>query len=305
MVFADIIITILDFSVSTMYYYGIIERKESCVITSIIFMLAILAAMLMLIGNTRFSSPANAQAMCFDDNLTSPSLRANVLPVILVHGYYEPPSVWYSWESFLEGDHIPYCTVYFSDDECGTALDHAYELGPIVQYVEQSTGHNKVNIVAHSKGGLDAREYLANTGIRDVANLIMIGTPNGGDPIANRVAAMHPPYTDPFNLYCRPALDDIKVGADDTYSSKNQHTTYYVIYGDWNPSLFCPLEANEDENYGRLIDMGAGPNDGLVPISSVKSLTRFIDLGFTHHCHTGLLTSEEYDKAIGILMSRM
>ena len=40
-------------------------------------------------------------------------------------------------------------------------------------------------MVGHSKGGLDARVYLANSGTHDVANLIMIGTPNGGNPLAN------------------------------------------------------------------------------------------------------------------------
>ena len=48
------------------------------------------------------------------------------------------------------------------------------------------TGQDKVNIVGHSKGGLDARVYLADNITRnDVANLIMIGTPNAGSPIAD------------------------------------------------------------------------------------------------------------------------
>ena len=42
----------------------------------------------------------------------------------------------------------------------------------------------KVNIVAHSKGGLDARWYIAHGGANKVANLIMIGTPNSGSPAA-------------------------------------------------------------------------------------------------------------------------
>jgi triacylglycerol esterase/lipase EstA (alpha/beta hydrolase family) len=49
--------------------------------------------------------------------------------------------------------------------------------------IKSQTGQNQVNIVGHSKGGLDARVYLAN-GTHDVANLIMIGTPNAGSPLA-------------------------------------------------------------------------------------------------------------------------
>jgi triacylglycerol esterase/lipase EstA (alpha/beta hydrolase family) len=74
--------------------------------------------------------------------------------------------------------------VYFhtSSDECGSAVAHARELWQIVQQVKRLTGQNQVNIVAHSKGGLDSRVYLANSGRADVANLIMIGTPDAGDP---------------------------------------------------------------------------------------------------------------------------
>jgi hypothetical protein len=42
------------------------------------------------------------------------------------------------------------------------------------------------NIVAHSKGGLDARVYLANnSNTRDVANLAMHGTSDGDDTLAS------------------------------------------------------------------------------------------------------------------------
>jgi triacylglycerol esterase/lipase EstA (alpha/beta hydrolase family) len=51
--------------------------------------------------------------------------------------------------------------------------------------LKNKTHSDKINIVAHSKGGLDARMYLANDPLNDVEKLIMIGTPNQGSPIAN------------------------------------------------------------------------------------------------------------------------
>ncbi|MBA3978158.1 MAG: hypothetical protein H0X50_08225 [Nitrosopumilus sp.] len=51
------------------------------------------------------------------------------------------------------------------------------------QYVLQQARSEQVNIVGHSKGGLDARVYLYR-GTNDVAHLIMIGTPNNGSPQA-------------------------------------------------------------------------------------------------------------------------
>jgi hypothetical protein len=129
---------------------------------------------------------------------------------------------------------------------------------------------------------LDARVYLNDSGRHDVANLIVIGTPNGGDRLVIQQAAMHPPYTDLLNLCRRPALDDLRIGADDTHSVEKHHTRYSTIFGDWNPLLTCPLLADENVNYGKLINMGAGSND---------------------HCHTGLLTQNEYDKSREILSS--
>ena len=87
---------------------------------------------------------------------------------------------------------IPYCTVSFqSDDSCGTAIAHANELTQIIEKVKAYAQQhhimsNQVNIVAHGKGGLDAQEYFSSEA-NDVANLVMIGTPNGGDILANNL----------------------------------------------------------------------------------------------------------------------
>jgi hypothetical protein len=67
--------------------------------------------------------------------------------------------------------------------------------------------------------------------------------------------------------------------------------------------LDCALLAFENDGYTQLMSMGAGHNDGIVPVSSVESLTNFTNLGHTDHCHTGLLTSEEYGVAKSVLMS--
>ena len=82
------------------------------------------------------------------------------------------------------------------------AADHAKELDMQVKQVQQTTGSKQVNIVGHSKGGLDARVYLANNSVKDVANLIMIGTPNAGSPLAQT------------SDICKPAVDDLKPGAN-------------------------------------------------------------------------------------------
>jgi triacylglycerol esterase/lipase EstA (alpha/beta hydrolase family) len=158
------------------------------------------------------------------------------LPVILIHGYRQDESVWDSWKQLLEDDGVSYLSVTFhqSDDDCGSAADHAEELNNIVLDVLNDSGHDRVNIVGHSKGGLDARLYLEG-GTDDVANLIMIGTPNAGSPLAEI-------YHD---TGCMPAASDLKPGSPATKALQNVKTDYYTIAGDWVWYWYwIPVEGN-------------------------------------------------------------
>ncbi|WP_066503673.1 lipase family alpha/beta hydrolase [Abyssisolibacter fermentans] len=54
---------------------------------------------------------------------------------------------------------------------------------PIIEKAKNKTGSNKVDIVAHSMGGLVARSYIQSEDYRDDINkLILAGTPNAGSP---------------------------------------------------------------------------------------------------------------------------
>jgi pimeloyl-ACP methyl ester carboxylesterase len=281
------------------------ERQKFLKIGMMMLIAAVIALSPTSTIGTSFFERANTQAICSDDNNTSSSPKSpNALPVILIHGYNEPPTVWTHWQHRLDADGIRYCTVSFSDDECGSALDHSHELSQIVQQVKSWTPHNQVNIVGHSKGGLDARQYLADTATNDVANLIMIGTPNGGDRLANEVLSTPGLTFDFYNLACRPALDDLEFGANDTQVPANPHTNYHTIAGNWSPSSgnFCtfywPLSLTSDQ----LAKLGEVPNDGLVPISSVESAPNSTSLGHTSNCHTDLTLSDaEYTLSQDIL----
>lgn len=201
-------------------------------------------------------------------------------PVLLVHGLGEDASIWKKWEELLTNDGIQYHTITFqeSDDKCGTALAHALELGKRIDEIIGSNPSAQVNIVGHSKGGVDARVYLAN-GTQSVANLIMIGTPNNGTPMAERTSL------------CAPAVWDMLPEANATKVGSNPNTRYYTIAGDWakgvggNPTI-------------------PGPDDGLVPVSSAESGGNFQSLGRTEHAHLELLGEEEYNLARDVLLGR-
>ena len=220
------------------------------------------------------------------------------LPVLLIHGYFSNASVWDEWEKLLRNDSIKAIPITFTlDDACGSAEEHALELNRIVESVLSSTGEEKVNIVAHSKGGLDARGYLeSNLSKDDIANLIMIGTPNAGSPLGN------------VNNICRPAIYDLRPGSPATNVDLNNNTKYHTIAGNWIPSLTSPdtncspndITWLEFQQYGS--SKLQSPNDGIVSLSSVQSMEGSNNLGTTNNCHTDLLGSEEYELAREVLL---
>jgi pimeloyl-ACP methyl ester carboxylesterase len=277
----------------------VVDKKE--------LLLVLLVLVLTSLLNTNFGSHMSGYAQtssCYFGVIT-PAFPKSPIPIILIHGYFEDYTVWSQWEALLK-DNVPYCTVSFKvDDQCGWATDHAKELSKIVQKVKNITHQEKVNIVGHSKGGLDARVYLAQSHMADVANLIMIGTPNGGSPLADFTvnANIFNPLLYYTPSFCTPALYDLVTDAPDTRVRENPHTNYFTIYGDWNPSLPCGYRGLEAGGYSFLSNPRDIPNDGIVPKWSVEKLNNFTSLGSTSHCHTDLLNAEEYNLSKNVLIS--
>jgi len=182
-----------------------------------------ISVMLIIMAGGSFAIIASGQSQT-----TNAAAIKKPLPVPLIHGYASDASVWSKWEDLLKKDGITFypITFYKSDDKCGSAADHAKELNLQVQQILNNmpaSSPKQVNIVGHSKGGLDTRLFLANntfTNNKAVANLIMIGTPNAGSPIAQS------------SNICEPAVEDLKPGAADTKVRMNPNTKYYTIAGD-------------------------------------------------------------------------
>ena len=240
------------------------------------FIITIIMSTMVTLGLFVISLPAFGQNQSGQQQQTEKSL-----PVLLIHGYAEDAAIWKKWEDMLRKDGIQFFTVTFknSDDKCGSAKQHAKELEKIVQDIKQQSGAQKLNIVGHSKGGLDARIFLDITDTKDVANLIMIGTPNAGSPSADT------------NDACAPAVFDLRPGANATKAAMNPNTKYYTIAGDWMPLT-----------QGNL--MIRGNDDGLVPVESVESQEYFQSLGQTEHGHAELLSDKEYQMSKDILLGK-
>lgn len=227
-------------------------------------------------------------------SVNAQQLTSKHLPILLIHGYNEGPSIWDSWRSWLQADNFSNVySISFQDDKCGSVEAHAAELNNIVNGILHDTGSEKVNIVAHSKGGLDARWYIAHSGIDKVANLIMIGTPNSGSPAAVWDISGCPLGSD----------SDLFVGSAATeVVDKPQSTNYYAIAGNWMPDQVCWNGLFDYPDGGNCFI--PGPDDLLVPLDSAQSspLYHYTVLGVYPYTHDELLQQNDvYETVLPIL----
>lgn len=219
-------------------------------------------------------------------------------PVLLIHGYDGDKSSWKTWDQYLDQDKILHNDVTFppspkpNNDKCGSVDDHAKQLVQIIKNYEQSTHTSKLNIVAHSKGGLDTRKYLTdNLNSKDIANFIMIGTPNTGSPVADKLVKNDTYFS------CMPgALDLLTTSpiAKSTYTEKhNPYTNYYTIAGNWKPTPDFKKDPYCTGNAIQILFLKKGakiintPSDGLVPLDGahIPSLYTPVGKGEIPNCH--------------------
>jgi triacylglycerol esterase/lipase EstA (alpha/beta hydrolase family) len=129
----------------------------------------------------------------------------------------------------LKADHFKVYPINFTnDDECGTVAEHATDLANQIKSILNATHSDKVNIVAHGKGGLDAVRYIAHSNSDKVANLVMIGTPNEGTAAA---------YLDLTScaLAGSHGLWDLQPNSDASKTVDSKQTTYYyTIAGNYS-----------------------------------------------------------------------
>ena len=104
-------------------------------------------------------------------------------PVLLVHGVF-----FRDWQYFNYWGRIPAelqkngCEIYYGRHQSAAAVkDSAAELLEQIHKIIEETGCEKVNIIAHSKGGLDTRYAIDCLGAAPlVASLTTINTPHKG-----------------------------------------------------------------------------------------------------------------------------
>ncbi len=209
-------------------------------------------------------------------------------PIILIHGagFRDKPlgfiNYWGRIPNYLSEYGI---TVYYSGTDAWGSIEYNSEIikNKIISIIEESDV-NKVNIIAHSRGGLEAR-YLISTLKMDyaVASLTTISTPHRG------VKAMNIAIKTPDGLYKFISFfvnGWFKILGDkipDYFTSSRQLSEVYCVeFNKQNPdsekTYYQSYAAKmkyffSDFNFiimNPFIQITDGDNDGLCPVDSAK-----------------------------------
>ena len=108
---------------------------------------------------------------------------ATKYPILLVHGVFFRDSKFFNYWGRIPKELITNgATVFYGNQPSAAAVSEcAVYIRDRVQEIIDKTGAEKVNIIAHSKGGLDCRYAIAKLGIEEnVASLTTINTPHRG-----------------------------------------------------------------------------------------------------------------------------
>lgn len=168
----------------------------------------------------------------------------------------------------------------------------------------------RVNLIAHSMGGLDARYAIAKLGLADkIASLVTIGTPHRGTPLAElgqlgpALAARALVKRLGFGSDCLDWLTEARMAAFNSEILDHPRVHYLSVVcrageGLWgrNP-LFLASQA--------FINRRAGSNDGLVPVLSQQWGRTLCEIQADHWAQIGWFTFSDarpvYANIIGYL----
>lgn len=209
-------------------------------------------------------------------------------PVLMVHGIF-----FRDWQYFNYWGRIPAtlirngAQIYYGNQQSASSVERsAGELRDRILEVIRETGAEKVNIIAHSKGGLDSRYAISRLGMdKYVASLTTINTPHNGCNVVDFLLERVPQPVVDFltNKYNRiftklgdnkpdfiAGVKDLSAAAAETFNKETpdspevRYSSYMSVMNSWRAAFF-PLNFSY-----LLIRKLDGENDGLVYFKSAE-----------------------------------
>jgi triacylglycerol lipase len=222
-----------------------------------------------------------------DDNKPAPTAQLLKYPVVLVHGIiaYDRDGFISFWGRIPEALEAQGVKVYLGHtDAWGSVESNAEILKTTIDTILEETDSEKVNIIAHSKGGVDSRCLIWKYDYGDkVASLTTISTPHHGAEIADVLYGQEIVHTkiakEAFSifgeLYGDRNPDLLSVGYElTTKRMKEFNETVVMDPRVYYQSLYTTMRNRMDDlmfyySYQFVKDMG-GNNDGLISERSAQ-----------------------------------
>lgn len=238
---------------------------------------------------------ASTESFIAEQHIKNPEHPRTKYPIILAHGIFGFKKI-----LFIEYfNQIPqylrqqgYAVFATKVYPLGTVENRAYELGQQVDTILEITGAEKVNIIGHSMGGLDARYLVSMLDYDDrVASVSMLSTPNRGtyiaDLLSKPIAGVNQIRKQVFKWLgvgkdqskINEALTAIQNCSEAFMETFNQYVKdkKEVYYQSWaGKSSLTGLEKDTDKVSVwfiptlPILQNRNGTNDGLVAVSSAK-----------------------------------
>lgn len=203
-------------------------------------------------------------------------------PILMVHGVFFRDSNYFNyWGRIPKELEKNGATIFYGNHQSAAAVaDSGQELTDRIREIVSQTGCEKVNIIAHSKGGLDSRYAISVLGAAPyVASLTTINTPHRGCEFADYLLSKIPEKQQQmvaktynaalkkigdFNPDFLSAVYDLTASSCQKFNEtvRDMPQVYYQSIGS---KLNRPSDGRFPLNFTyRLANYFAGSNDGLV-----------------------------------------
>lgn len=207
-------------------------------------------------------------------------------PLLLVHGVFFRDSKYFDyWGRIPKELKKNGAVIYYGNHQSATSvIDSGKELAERIRQIVEENGYGKVNIIAHSKGGLDCRYAISKLGIEEyIASLTTVNTPHHGCLFAEHLLSKIPESTQNFiakryNATLKRFGDsnpDFLAAVNDLTASscKQLNATVFdipsVFYQSVGSILNTASNGRFPLNYSYpLVKYFDGANDGLVSVNS-------------------------------------
>lgn len=283
-------------------------------------------------GESRFES----EKLAMNEQRSDEQICKTRYPLLLVHGVFfrdfEHFSYWGRIPAELERNGA---VIYYGKQQSALSVaDSAAELAKRIEEIVTETGCEKVNIIAHSKGGLDSRYAISKLGSdRYVASLTTVNTPHRGCKFAEYLLSkagekLKKTVSGTYNAAARrlgdtepdfiAAVTDLTASACEALNADCPDKAGVVYRSIGSRSVKASSGRFPLNLSYLLVDHFDGPNDGLVSVDSMvwgESFEEYKPAGMRGITHGDMIdlnrenidgfdVREAYVKLVAALKSR-